>query len=63
MSDEDITIDRLEVDEVEEQLVQDHARDGANVITVRRNVHVVRQSLSIDTAVFETIWQSSHMMS
>ena len=28
MSDENLTIDRREIDEVEEQLVQDHQRDG-----------------------------------
>ena len=33
LSDENITIDRREIDEVEEQLVQDYARDGCNAIT------------------------------
>ena len=63
LSDENITIDRREIDEVEEQLVQDYARDGCNAITVRRNLHVVRQSQSIDTEAFETTWQTSHTTS
>ena len=63
LSDENITIDRREIDEVEEQLVQDHARDGCKC-DHGPNKSPCCTTITVDRyRSVRTIWQSSHTMS